>query len=145
MDFGDAGDVHRGMMTHDHIKDEMLFHDWDDCPKYIKTTLTDILDGTAELFPSSRVKCVADVPISFEESSTIKQSFIEKYELREFTLEESYTIAEALVDTESNINWEENELAGVDELVEQMLREIGSDHIDNQQLVNIYNELKPQK
>lgn len=143
MDFGDAGDTGRGMMVYDHSKDEMLFHDWEDCPKYIKTTLTDILDGTATLYPDSRVKCVVDVPISFEESTALRQSFAEKFHLREFTLEESQGIKQALSETEMNIDWEDSRLASVDELVEQMLREINSDHINNQSLIDIYKELKP--
>ncbi len=145
MDFGDAGDNERGMMTYDHTKDEMLFENWEDCPKYVKTTLTDILDGSATLYPNSRVKCIVDVPISFEESTALKQSFAEKYSLREFTMEESHEIKAAISDTDIDIDWEDNKLAGVDELVEQMLREINSEHIDNQKLIDVYNELQPQK
>ena len=143
MDFGDAGDGARGMMTYDHAEDNMVFHDWEDCPKYVKTTLTDILDGTASLHPDSRVKCIVDVPISFEESTALRQSFADKYRLREFTLEESSEIRSALCETEMEIDWEDDKLAGVDDLVEQMLREIASDHIDNQKLIDIYRELKP--
>lgn len=143
MDFGDAGDTSRGMMTYDHVKDEMLFNDWAECPKYIKTTLTDILDGTATLHPDARVKCIVDVPISFEESTALRQSFADKFKLREFTLEESSDIREALSGTEMKIDWDDTKLAGVDELVEQMLREISSDHINNQKLIEIYKELKP--
>lgn len=141
MDFGDAGDNGRGLMTYDFRTKEMLFEDWEDCPKYIKTTLTDILDGSATLYPGARVKCLVDVPISFEESTTLKQSFTEKYKLREFAMEESMEIREAISDTETAIDWTETELAGVDELVEQMLNEISSDHIENELLVKIYKNL----
>ncbi len=144
MDFGDAGDTGRGMMTYDFVKDEMLFEDWPDLPRYIKTTLTDILDGTVELHPNARVKCVVDVPISFEESNSLKQSFTTKHALREFTMEESFEIKKAIEGTEVEIEWDDNELAGVDELVQQMLNEIDSAHIDNGKLIEIYNELKPQ-
>ena len=142
MDYGDAGDTARGMMTYDHTKDEMLFYDWAKCPKYTKTTLTDILDGTAVLHPDSRVKCVVDVPITFEESTALKQSFTEKYKLREFNLEESPEIREALSGTGMDIDWEENPLASVDELVEQMLKEIDSEHFNNQLLIELYKELQ---
>jgi DNA repair exonuclease SbcCD nuclease subunit len=45
MDFGDAGDFKRGMAIMDHISGKLSFIDWPDCPKYIKTTLTDLLDN----------------------------------------------------------------------------------------------------
>lgn len=142
MDFGDAGDFGRGMMTYDHASKEMLFHDWPQCPKYIKTSLTSILDNTVKLYPDSRVKCLVDVPITFEESTALKQSFTEKHKLREFTLEESPEIRAALSDTKTSIDWEENKLASTDELVEQMLREIDSEHINNETLVGLYKDLK---
>lgn len=143
MDFGDAGDNNRGMMIYNHEDDKMSFENWDECPKYVKTTLTNILDGTVTLYPNSRVKCIVDVPISFEESTALRQSFTEKFKLREFTLEESHELRDALSQTESSIDWKEKELAGVDELVEQMLNEIDSGHIENQTLVEIYRGLKP--
>lgn len=143
MDFGDAGDNSRGMTTYDYEKDEVLFFDWPDCPKYVKTTLTDILDGTVTLHVDSRVKCVVDIPISFEESTALRQSFAEKYKLREFTLEESSSIRDTLSGTDIVLDMNDTKLAGVDELVEQMLREIASDHFDNQTLIEIYKQLNP--
>lgn len=143
MDFGDAGDDNRGLMIYDHSKDQMVFENWNDCPKYIKTTLTDILDGTATLHPNARVKCIVDVPISFEESASLRQSFTEKHNLREFTLEESLELKTVLSETETKIDWDDNKLAGVDELVEQMLKEIDSEHIDSEKLIDLYRNLNP--
>ncbi|MCK5344041.1 MAG: metallophosphoesterase [Candidatus Heimdallarchaeota archaeon] len=145
MDFGDAGDVGRGMMTYNHVSDEMLFIDWVDCPKYTKTKLSDLLDKTVILHEDSRVKCVVDIPISFEESQHLRQSFTERYNLREFTLEESHEIRAVLSGTDANIDWEGDNLLGVNELVMQMLNEINSQHINNQKLVEIYQGLKPIK
>jgi DNA repair exonuclease SbcCD nuclease subunit len=143
MDFGDAGDTGRGLMTYDFESKEMLFEDWEECPKYVKTTLTDILDNTATLYPGARVKCLVDVPISFEESTALKQSFTERYQLREFAMEESMELREALSETETSFEWTpDTELAGVDELVEQMLNEISSDHIENELLIKVYQGLK---
>jgi hypothetical protein len=99
------------------------------------------LDKNITLYPDSRVKCIVDIPITFEESTYLKQNFTEKFKLREFILEESDEIQEALSETETTINWDENKLASVDDLVRQMLLDIESDHINNQQLINIYNEL----
>jgi len=143
MDFGDAGDTSRGMMTYDHIADEMLFYDWPECPTYVKTRLTDILDSTIKLNANSRVKCVVDVPISFEESTTLRTRFTKQYNLREFTFEESAEIREAMTDTETSIDWENKELASVDDLVEEMLSSIDSQHFNNDTLLQIYRGLQP--
>lgn len=144
MDFGDAGDDDRGMMTYDYEKDELLFIDWVECPKYTKTSLTDILDNTITLHHDSRVRCIVDVPISFEESTKLKQMFIDKYKLREFTLEESIDLQEALVDTDLDIELDEDAgLMDIDQLVEQMLLEINNDHLENQKLIDIYKNLTP--
>lgn len=142
MDFGDAGDSERGMMTFDHETKEMLFDNWPDCPMYIKAKLSDLLDETVVLRPNTRVKCIVDIQITFEESTAVREAYLTKFNLREFTMEESLELKEALSDTKSNIDWEENELASVNELVLQMLQEIESEHIDNDQLVTIYSGLK---
>lgn len=144
MDFGDAGDDARGMMVHDFDKNEMVFHDWDDCPTYRKCKLSQLIEGEVELKTKMRVRCIVDVPIDFEESQKIREAMIAKYDLREFTLEESMELREALSETESGIDWGKHQLAGVDELVLQMLDEIESDHIDNTTLVGIYNGLTTQ-
>lgn len=139
--FGDAGDSNRGMAIYDFKSDSLTFENWEQCPKYVKTTLTDLLDNTCKLWPGSRVKCLVDVPITFEESTALKHSFTETYKLREFVLEESMELREALSDTETKIDWDTTKLASVDELVEQMLNDISSDHIENDLLVKIYRRL----
>jgi DNA repair exonuclease SbcCD nuclease subunit len=141
--FGDAGDFNRGMAVYDFADNRLTFKNWEQCPKYIKTSLTDILDGSVTMHSGARVKCLVDVPISFEESTVLKQSLTEKYNLREFTMEESLEIREVLYDTETSVDWSDTtKLASVDELVEQMLNEINSDHFQNDLLVKIYQGLK---
>ncbi len=142
MDFSDADDFNRGMMTYDHTTDDMKFFDWAECPKYIKTTLSSILDNNVVLPAESRVKCVIDVPISFEESNLLRQTFMDDKHLREFTMEESAQIAEALVNTQTNVKYEDVKLASVNDLVIQMLNDIKTDHIDNELLVKIYQEIR---
>jgi len=138
--FGDAGDDQRGMAIYDMGKEQVMFENWDECPRYIKTTLTDILDGTTPLIENARVKCVIDVPISFEESAALKTTFTEKYKLREFTLEESYEIKAAMMGEDMEVDLDDK-LASVDELVIIMLDDIDSKHIDNSILIDIYNGL----
>ena len=141
MDFGDAGDVNRGMITYDHDDGEVIFKNWEECPKYTKTTLTDLLDKTVELQSESRVKCIIDVPISFEESTELRTVFMDRFKLREFTMEESREIKSALSDTETNVDWEKTKLKGVNELVVEMLQDIETDHINSELLVEIYHGL----
>jgi len=145
MDFGDADSNERGMMVFDHRTNDMTFIDWLECPKYTKTRLSDLLDKTVTLHPNSRVKCIVDIPVSFEESTFLRQKFTEDFNLREFGMEESLEIKEVLSGTEVDVDWDEHKLAGVDELVQEMLKGIESDHIKNQTLVEIYAGLVPQK
>lgn len=142
MDFGDAGDNKRGMMKYDHVARMYEFIDWKDCPKYISVDLTSLLSGNIKIYPNSRVKCVVDVPISYEESTLIRETFTEKYDLREFTMEESAEIQAAMSETETEVDWEETEWVSTDELVLHMLGDIDTPHINNDMLINIYTKLQ---
>jgi len=146
--FSDAGDASRGMMVYDHKTQDANFMDWEDCPRYIKTTLSEVLEGANNrkdiLYPQARVKCIVDIPISFEESTYLREKFMEDFNLREFSMEESPEIRQAMTETESEIDWENEELAGVNDLVLKMLNDIESEHINNEILISIYNNLKPQ-
>lgn len=143
--FGDADDNERGMMVYDHTAQDMSFFNWDDCPKYVRTTLTDLLDGTTTLPTEARVKCLVDVPISYEESAFIKQKYVDDFKLREFQMEESTELQTALTSTEVDDLEEllEGDFSGatIDELVVQMLGSINSDKIDNNLLIEQYRRL----
>jgi len=141
MDFSDAGDFERGMATYDFINDDVDFIDWPDCPKYIRTTLTDVIDNGMNIPPNSRVKCIVDVPISYEESTSLRQTFLEKLHLREFTMEESKDVAAALSGTVTDVD-DSYDLANINDLMVQMLGDIDTDHIDNQLLIHIYKNIK---
>lgn len=146
MDFGDAGDVNRGMMTYNNATQEMLFENWDDCPKYVSVDLSDLLNGNVKMYTDARVKCICDIQINFEESTVIKDEFTKKYKLREFVLEESVHIQEALEGAGADIDWKDDgKKATTDELVNTMLMGIDSDHIDNNMLSGIYIGLREKK
>jgi len=138
--FSDAGDFERGMMVLDHENDDDIsFIDWDDCPKYIKGQLSNFLNGKINMFPNARVKCIADIPITYEENIEIKNKFIEDNNLREFVIEESNELQELLADTETSVD--SDTIGTVDEMVVEMLADIDSEHIDNDLLEAIYMEL----
>ena len=92
-----------------------------------------------KLYPNARVRCIADIPITYEESLELKKTFIEAYDLREFSIEESSEIQDALTGTETTVD--DKDLGTVDEMVVEMLSEIESDHIDNELLSTIYQKL----
>ena len=143
--FGDAGDIHRGMATYDFHTESLTFEDWDDCPKYIKTTLSSLLDKKVTLYPNARVKCIVDVPVSFEESTVLRTKYTEDFNLREMTLEESSDLKEALSDTEiDDTYWDDTDnINSTDELVQKLLSGIESDKISTDMLVSIYSSLQP--
>lgn len=140
MDFGDAGDIERGMMTYDHTTDEMKFIDWEDCPRYIKIKLSDFIDNKTSFHPKTQIKCIVDISISYEESAYLKEKITKKHKVRDFTLEESYELKNVLSETEYELDWDET-LETVDELVIKMLNEINTDKINNEKLVEIYRSL----
>ncbi len=139
--FGDANDYDRGMCTYDVPNNKIVFKNWKDCPKYIKTKLSDVLDKKVDLLPNSYVKCLADEEITFEESGILKRSLIKKHNLRDFVLEESLELTEALTETEVEADFEVDEMMSIDEIIPKMLDQIESDKIDNNKLIRIYNKL----
>lgn len=141
MDFSDAGDENRGMAIFDVFNDQTTYINWSDCPRYTKTCLSNILDNTVEIHPHSRVRCIVDIPISFEEGTYLRQKFMEDFHLREFVFEESREIAQALSETETSVNVNDK-LATVDELVVQMLNDINVEQLDNNLLMDIYKQIR---
>jgi DNA repair exonuclease SbcCD nuclease subunit len=140
--FSDADDNDRGLMVYNHTSQQKTFVNWEDCPKYTKVKLSDVLDGNVSIYPNSRVKCLVDVPINFEESSVLKQTLTTQYQLRECSMDESSEVSEAITDTEaSDIDTSDTSLRTIDELVLQMLNDIDTDHIDNELLIAQYLRL----
>lgn len=135
--FGDAGDNERGMIIYDHISQELDFIDWPNCPQYIKTNITTILDGNIILPPQSRVKCLLDVPITYEEHTFLKQSLTDEFQLREFTFEDNMTDLSEMEDSDTEID----QLESIDELVVRMLDGIDIPSIDNPTLIKQYQKL----
>lgn len=139
-DFGDANDFSRGMAIYDFDNDTVTFRDWKECPKYIKAKLSDILDNPKDVLKNdARVMSMVDVDISFDESSVIKERLTKKFKLREFTLEEPNDLKETLQNTEFDLDGYEMETTT--NIVKEMLRQIKSDKISADKLVNMYEEL----
>ena len=139
--FGDAGDSNRGMAVYNHEGNKLEFIDWPDAPLYVKTSLSSLMDESIILPTQSRVKCLVDLPISFEESTLIKSTYIADRNLREFSLEESSHLSETLSETTTDIQDMNMEMHSVDEMVIRMLTDIKSEKIDNMVLVEQYKLL----
>lgn len=147
--FSDANDFERGMCVYDYKNKTPTFIDWKDCPKYVKCKLSDILSGLIDLPQQSRVSCVVDVPITYEESLALKQELVAANNLRELILTESRAIAESITDTivdgenPSTIEAsDEHSSASIDELVVHMLGSIDNNMINNQILIEEYIKLQ---
>lgn len=140
--FGDEGDEERGYCTYDFRTNEMEFIDWEECPKYVKTTLSAILDESVVIDNRSYVKCIVDQKITYEESAAIKKDLTEMYNPRSFKMEESIELLELISDTQSSTDWANDDMASVDDMVVEMLTDVESDHLDNEVLVAIYQGLQ---
>jgi DNA repair exonuclease SbcCD nuclease subunit len=134
--FGDAGDTERGMMIYNHESQQIDFYDWDECPQYIKTNVTTILDGGIVIPLYSRIKCLLDIPLTFEEHTILKNSLMDDYQLREFTFEDEIDITSL-----SSDDTDVDQLESVDELVIRMLDGIDVLSIDNTILIQQYKRL----
>lgn len=137
--FGDTDDTARGCMSYNHTTQEVSFFDWEDCPKYIKISLSEALDSDISIPTNARVQCLMDIPLTFEENMGLKQKFMEDYNLREFISCEPKDVSDAI--TDSGVDMEDIENLTIDDLVIRMLESIDVDTIDNDVLVAQYQRL----
>lgn len=146
MDFGDAGDVNRGMCTYDVQQDKVEFTDWEDCPSYYKTHLSDVMAEKWTPLPKMKVKCIVDVNISYQDAQELREAMIEAYQLRDFILEEDRETKQGVLEgenvkvTESLLNF-----TGIDDLVTQQLELLKTDpkvKVDADLLISIYKDLQ---
>lgn len=140
MDYGDSGDTDRGMVVYDHDTRTPTYINWNECPKYVRVKLSELLENGVDLPNDARVTCVPDVDITYEENMELKKTFAEKYGLREFVLDERALYDDALTATESNVDC--SKLDSIDELVVQMLGEIVDEQIDNKLLIQQYKDIQ---
>jgi DNA repair exonuclease SbcCD nuclease subunit len=135
--YADAWDDARGMMILDKENDlEPVFLDWPDAPKYRTIKLSELLDDTDNIIKSKMyLRVTIDVPISYEEASFIKETFISQYNCREITLIPQKQVEE--ISTDIDIEHFES----VDQIVSNEITAIDSDNFDKKLLLDIYNEL----
>ena len=135
--YADAWDDERGMMILDRENNaEPKYINWDNCPKYRTTTLSKLLDPNSNIVKSKMyLRVTIDVPISYEEASFIKETYINNHGCREITLIPQKQVEE--ITTELDIS----KFESVDEIVSNEISAIDSDNFDKKTLLDIYNEL----
>lgn len=144
--FGDASDNARGMAQYDMTTDKLVFTDWPDCPKYLRTNLSSVVEGNFSPLPKTKVKCVVDVDLSYGDAQALREGLIAEYNLRDFILEEDRAAKQGLLEGE-NFKVEESLLAfdGIDDLVLKQLeaaKDDGTVKIAVDELIRIYKTLK---
>jgi len=145
-DFSDANDFERGMATYEYDTDTLNYINWPDCPSYINTKLSAILEAEDSdvkkiLVKDSRVNCLVDSEITYDESNKLKEYFINKFKLREFNFDEpSDVLDEILEDTDMDI--EDIEMESTSSIVRKLLERIKESKIKPEKLVKIYDRLK---
>lgn len=146
MDFGDVDDPDRGMTVFNHGSNTFEFTKWPDQPLFSKIKISKLLEMDnygSLMLDKHRIKCIVDIPISYEESMELKRHFTSELhgvDIREFTLEESSTLKQALTETQTAVVNEEEDI-NVSRMIVEMLREIKADSIDNELLVSIYQSV----
>ena len=135
--YADAWDDDRGMMILDREKDKAPeYINWDDCPKYRTVKLSQLLDPKQTIIKSKMyLRVTIDVPISFEEASFIKETFINQHMCREISLIPQKQIEE--ISTELDIQ----QFESVDQIVAGEIAAIESDNFNKKTLMDIYSDL----
>jgi hypothetical protein len=133
--YADAWDDDRGMMILEH-GGKPEYKIWPDAPKFKTIKLSQLIDDTENIVKSkSYLRVSIDIPISFEEASFIKETFLTQYDIRELTL-----IPEKK-EVEINTDLDVEHFESVDQIVTSQIANIQSDSYDPKVLLAIYNNL----
>lgn len=142
MDYGDAWDDERGLCILDTSNDKVEFINWEECPKYRKVKLSNVLDGSSGDFPEKcRVRCIVDIDIAYSDAQSLKEEMVKTIGLREFSLEENLAERkDAIAGTEEEIAFD---FSSLNDAVISMLKAgvTGTATIDPEKLVEIYSTL----
>jgi len=133
--YADAGDDERGMMILEH-GGKPKYINWPDAPKYRNYRISELLaDPDGLLKPRMYVRVTLDIKISYEEANFIRETFIDKYGLRELQL-----IPEQ-VDQAKQTTAVIEKFDSVDQIVIKQLDSVDSQTYDKKILMAIYSNL----
>lgn len=137
MDFSDSNDSERGFAIYDFNNDYLKFVDWDNKPTYVQKDLSEILSKPDEyLKKDAIVKAYDDIGLDYDEVIKTKKLLSGKYNLREFTIIDSFINPDlTLIDDESTEN---DENMDINTLIKNKLKNINVEDIDANKLIKIY-------
>ena len=136
--YADAWDDDRGMMVLDRENNaEPEYINWLECPKYRTVKLSHLIDEKDTLIkPNMYLRVTLDLPISFEEATFIKETFMTDYSCREITLIPQKNLEE--LNSELDIA----QFESVDQIVSNEILAIDSEQFNKKLLLDIYNGLE---
>jgi hypothetical protein len=115
---------------------EPKYINWPDMPRYITIKISELLaEPEKYLKPKMYVRVTLDIKISYEEANFVRETFIDKYKLRELQL-----IPEQ-VDNAQQPLVEVQKFDSVDQIVIKQLQGVDSEVYDKNVLTAIYNDL----
>ncbi len=131
--YADTWDDDRGMMVLDRENDkEPQYINWPECPKYRTVKLSKLIDEqTTFIKPNMYLRVNLDLPISYEEASFIKETFITQYNCREISLIPQKSLED--ISTQLDIA----QFESVDQIVAGEIAAIDSDNFNKKQLMDI--------
>lgn len=136
-DFSDTNDTDRGFAIYDYDSDILEYKNHLESPSYIKSSLSRLLKDHKKILKNkSVVRCLVDMDISMEESIEIKEKFTSKYNLREFTLEESAEDLTLTPDVELEESFETTT-----EMIRSLLDKLVVEKLDKTKLIKIFESL----
>jgi len=133
--YADAWDDERGMMILEW-GGEPKYINWPDMPRYRTIKISELLaDPEKVLKPQMYVRVTLNIKISYEEANFIRETFIDKYQLRELQLipEQINQAQQPLVNVQK--------FDSVDQIVLEQLKGVDSETYDRKILMAIYNNL----
>ena len=133
--YADAWDDDRGMMVLEYGQ-EPKFINWPEMPRYITIKVSELLEDPDKYLKAKMyVRVTLDIKISYEEANFVRETFIDKYKLRELQL-----IPEQ-VDKAQQPLVEVQKFDSVDQIVVKQLQGVDSEVYDKNVLTAIYNDL----
>jgi len=133
--YADVDDNERGAMFLTW-GEEPQYVNWDKCPKYIVMGLRELIsDPDKFLDESTHARIKIDINISYEEANFIRETFNEKYKVREIQLL-------PIKEDEEQFEGSEIRFESVDQIVISQLDTIESNAISKDMLIELYKELE---
>jgi DNA repair exonuclease SbcCD nuclease subunit len=138
MDFSDVNDNDRGFALYDFDNDKVSFVNWTNQPSYIDQNLSIILDDPNNFLKKDAVvRSYDDIGLNYDEVIKTKSILTTKYNLREFTIVDSFINPDISIDN-SDIDDDTDDIQDINTLIKNKLRSIKADNIDNKKLIKIY-------